>query len=129
MASTNDVLRVNQPRAFERSQSVVANGTNVQLVEAAGASTSSSSDAALAGRIKTALNTDTTLVPSATGLKVSAENGKIVLQGVVPTEAQKLLIFEKAQEIAGKNKIENRLQVQTTHDSTPFPDVQKSANP
>ena len=128
LASTNDTLRVNQPRAFQRSETIVASGTNLQIAEAAGASTSPS-EATVARQIKTALETDPTLMPLASAIKVVARNGKIILTGSVPTDAQRLSVIEKAREIAGENKVDDRLQVQSNPDLTPAPDVQKQENP
>lgn len=118
MASTNETLRINQPQVFQNRDAVVTSGTNLQFAEAAGASTSSS-DGALANRLKTALQSDTALTPLMDRVQISAERGKIVLSGVVQTEAQKQNIHDRAKEIVGAENVENNLEVKATPDSIP----------
>jgi osmotically-inducible protein OsmY len=127
VASSNDTLRVNQPRAFAQSGAIAADGTNI-LAEPAGTA-ASGADNALAARLKTGFQSDPQLLSQADRVQVTSKNGQIVLSGTVETEAQKQSFFDKAREMAGEAKVENNLQVQSTTDSTPNEQTQKPQNP
>ncbi|MDB6028678.1 MAG: hypothetical protein JWM68_4901 [Verrucomicrobiales bacterium] len=126
--TTNETVRVNQPRAYQRDEAISANGTNVQLREAAGAA-SSGADKALSERVKTTLQSDSTLSPLMEGIHISAKNGKVTIAGTVKTEAQKQRIFEMTREIVGADNLENKIEVKSTPEGTSGPEVQKNTQP
>ncbi len=128
LRSTNDTVRVNQAQAFERNNGIVASGTNLKMVEAAGAGKSAADDG-LATQVKTAIQTDPTLAPLANSIHISAKDGKVILTGTVKSDAEKQTIFEKARSIAGEDKVDNNLQVLNTPDLPPNPTEPKPANP
>ncbi len=128
LASSNDTLRVNQPRAYQQSEAVRAAGTNVQLVEASGANLLSS-NSALAERLKTTLESDPASTTAMQGVRITESNGKITLTGTVRTQVEKDFITNKAREIAGESKVENRLQVSSSFEIAPVPDLPKNKKP
>jgi osmotically-inducible protein OsmY len=54
---------------------------------------------------------DGSLSMNAKNIKIIAQDGKIILKGPVDSQQEKNTIAAKAGEIAGKDKVENQLEV------------------
>jgi hyperosmotically inducible protein len=69
------------------------------------------SDVELAREIRRAVVKDDSLSTLAHNVKIVTDNGMVTLRGPVKTEQEKVAIANKAQEIAGPNKVDNQLEV------------------
>ena len=63
--------------------------------------------------IRKSLMADDTLSVDAKNVKIVTGNGAITLRGPVKTEAERKTIEAKAQQFAGTNRVENRLEVES----------------
>jgi hyperosmotically inducible protein len=68
-------------------------------------------DLALTQKIRQAVIKDDSLSMSAKNVKIIARDGKITLRGPVDSQQEKDAIAAKAREIAGKDKVEDQLEV------------------
>ena len=71
----------------------------------------SKDDLALTQKIRQAVMKDGSLSMNAKNVKIIAQDGKITLKGPVDSQQEKDTIAAKAGEIAGKDKVENQLEV------------------
>jgi hyperosmotically inducible periplasmic protein len=69
------------------------------------------SDVELTREIRRAVVKDQSLSMLAHNVKIVAANGSVTLRGPVHTEEEKDAIASKAQQIAGADKVDNRLEV------------------
>ena len=69
------------------------------------------SDVELTREIRQAVVKDDSLSMLAHNVKIVAANGSVILRGPVKTEQEKVAIANKAQQIAGPNKVDNQLEV------------------
>jgi hyperosmotically inducible protein len=72
---------------------------------------SSKDDLALTQKIRQAVMKDGSLSMNAKNVKIIAQNGKITLKGPVESQQEKDAIATKAGEIAGKDNVEDQLEV------------------
>ena len=78
----------------------------------------SKEDLALVQRIRQAVVKDDSLSMNAKNVKIIVREGKVQLRGPVETLQEKDAIAAKAGEIAGKNNVDNQLEVKTGHKET-----------
>jgi hyperosmotically inducible periplasmic protein len=71
----------------------------------------SKDDLALTQKIRQAVVKDGSLSMNAKNVKIIARDGKITLQGPVDSQQEKDTIATKARQIAGKDKVEDQLEV------------------
>jgi hyperosmotically inducible protein len=71
----------------------------------------SKDDLALTQKIRQAVVKDGSLSMNAKNVKIIARDGTITLQGPVDSQQEKDTIATKAREIAGKDKVEDQLEV------------------
>src|ERR1700730_2112648 len=71
----------------------------------------SKDDLGLTQKIRQAVMKDGSLSMNAKNIKIIAQDGKITLKGPVDSQQEKDTIAGKAGEIAGKDKIDNQLEV------------------
>jgi hyperosmotically inducible periplasmic protein len=71
----------------------------------------SKDDLALTQKIRQAVVKDGSLSMNAKNVKIIARDGKITLQGPVDSQQEKDAIATKAREIAGKDKVQDQLEV------------------
>jgi hyperosmotically inducible periplasmic protein len=71
----------------------------------------SKDDLALTQKIRQAVVKDSSLSMNAKNVKIIARDGVITLQGPVDSQQEKDAIATKAREIAGKDKVEDQLEV------------------
>lgn len=69
------------------------------------------SDVELTREIRRAVVKDDSLSMLAHNVKIVAANGSVILRGPVKTEQEKVAIANKAEQIAGPNKVDNQLEV------------------
>ena len=79
--------------------------------ETAEKQSNSKDDLALTQKIRQAVMKDGSLSMNAKNIKIIAQDGKITLKGPVDSQQEKDTIAAKAGEIAGKDKVENQLEV------------------
>ena len=79
--------------------------------ESAEKQSNSKDDLALTQKIRQAVIKDGSLSMNAKNVKIIAQDGKITLKGPVDSQKEKDTIAAKAGEIAGKDKVENQLEV------------------
>ena len=79
----------------------------------AGEQSSAKSDVELTREIRQAVVKDDSLSMLAHNVKIVAANGAVTLRGPVKTEQEKVAIASKAQAIAGPNKVDNQLEVES----------------
>ena len=75
-------------------------------------------DLALVQRIRQAVVKDDSLSMNAKNVKIIVREGKVQLRGPVETPQEKDAIAAKAGQIAGKNNVDNQLEVRTGHKET-----------
>lgn len=68
-------------------------------------------DRVLTQRIRNSFTKDRSLSKAARNVQVIADHGNVVLNGVVPSTREKVLLGDKAQRIAGVGDVSNRLDV------------------
>ena len=71
----------------------------------------SKDDLALTQKIRQAVVKDGSLSMNAKNVKIIARDGKITLQGPVDSQQEKDAIATKAREIAGKDKVQDQLEI------------------
>lgn len=77
-------------------------------------------DEQIAKSIRTALKTDYTLSDSARNIQVSVNSGKVTLNGVVNSDAEKAKIEAMAKQENGATSVINNLKVTSTRSSSRF---------
>lgn len=77
----------------------------------AGQQSNAKSDVELTREIRRAVVKDDSLSMLAHNVKIVAANGSVILRGPVKTEQEKVAIANKAEQIAGPNKVDNQLEV------------------
>ena len=78
----------------------------------------SQEDLALVQRIRQAVVKDDSLSMNAKNVKIIVSGGKVQLRGPVETPQEKEAIAAKAGQIAGKNNVDNKLEVKTGQKET-----------
>jgi osmotically-inducible protein OsmY len=78
-------------------------------------------DLGLAQKIRQAVEKEGSLSMNAKNVKIIVRDGKVMLQGPVDSEQEKVTIAAKAGEIAGKDKVDNQLEVKTEKKQTTTP--------
>ena len=90
-------------------------GVNVRDRDAgamtAGQQSNATSDVNLTRKIRRAVIRDPSLSMLAHKVKIVSANGSVTLRGPVKTEQEKTVIANKAQAIAGADKVDNQLEV------------------
>ena len=71
----------------------------------------SRSDVELTRRIRRAIMRDHSLSMTAHNVKIISDNGAVTLRGPVDSEQEKTTIENKADAIAGADKVDNQLEV------------------
>lgn len=79
----------------------------------AGEQSSAKSDVELTREIRRAVVKDDSLSMLAHNVKIVTSNGAVTLRGPVKTEQEKIAIANKAQAIAGPDKVDNQLEVKS----------------
>ena len=79
--------------------------------ETAEKQSNSKDDLALTQKIRQAVIKDGSLSMNGKNVKIMAQNGKVSLKGPVDSQQEKDTIAAKAGEIAGKDKVDNQLEV------------------
>ena len=79
----------------------------------AGEQSNAKSDVELTRQIRRAVVKDDSLSMQAHNVKIVVSNGAVTLRGPVKTEQEKVAIANKAQAIAGPNKVDNQLEVES----------------
>src|ERR1700719_4576686 len=74
---------------------------------------SSKDDLALTQKIRQAVMKDGSLSMNGKNVKIIAQDGKVSLKGPVDSQQEKDTIAAKADEIAGKDKVDNQLEVKS----------------
>ena len=69
------------------------------------------SDVEITREIRQAVVKDDSLSMLAHNVKIVAANGSVILRGPVKSEQEKVAIANKAEQIAGPNKVDNQLEV------------------
>jgi hyperosmotically inducible periplasmic protein len=82
-------------------------------IETAEKQSNSKDDLALTQKIRQAVMKDGSLSMDAKNAKIIARDGKITLKGPVDRQQEKDTIGAQAGEIAGKDKVDNQLEVKT----------------
>ena len=77
----------------------------------AGEQSNSKSDVELTREIRRAVVKDHSLSMLAHNVKIVTANGNVTLRGPVKTEEEKAAIANKAQQIAGADKVDNQIEV------------------
>jgi hyperosmotically inducible periplasmic protein len=73
----------------------------------------SKEDLALVQKIRQEVEKESSLSMNAKNVKIIVRDGKVMLRGPVDSEQEKVTIAAKASEIAGKDKVDNQLEVKT----------------
>src|SRR5580693_2069829 len=71
----------------------------------------SKDDLALTQKVRQAVMKDGSLSMNAKNVKIIAQDGKITLKGPVDSQQEKDTVVSEAGEIAGKDKVDNQLEV------------------
>ena len=79
----------------------------------AAAQSNAKSDVELTREIRRAVVKDDSLSMLAHNVKIVTSNGAVTLRGPVKTEQEKIAIANKAQAIAGPDKVDNQLEVKS----------------
>ena len=79
----------------------------------AGQQSNAKSDVELTREIRRAVVKDDSLSMLAHNVKIVTANGSVILRGPVKTEQEKVAIANKAEQIAGPNKVDNQLEVKS----------------
>jgi osmotically-inducible protein OsmY len=105
------------PRAPAASDSTEADNTKRNSSEqnnntdTAEKQSNNKDDLALTQKIRQAVMKDGSLSMNAKNVKIIAQDGNITLKGPVGSQQEKDTIAAKAGQIAGKNKVDNQLEV------------------
>lgn len=73
----------------------------------------SKDDLALVQKIRQAVEKESSLSMNAKNVKIIVRDGQVTLRGPVDSEQEKATIGDKASDIAGKDKVDNQLEVKT----------------
>jgi hyperosmotically inducible protein len=76
-----------------------------------GDQSSNTNDVELTRRIRAAVVADSSLSTNAHNVKIITVNGTVTLRGPVDSEKEREKIVSTAQQIAGKNNVENHLEI------------------
>jgi hyperosmotically inducible protein len=76
-----------------------------------GDQSSNEADVELTRRIREAVVADESLSTNAHNVKIITINGMVTLRGPVESEAERSKIVATAQQLAGKNKVDNKLEI------------------
>jgi hyperosmotically inducible periplasmic protein len=79
--------------------------------ETAEKQSNSKDDLALTQKVRQAVMKDGSLSMNAKNVKIIAQDGKITLKGPVDSQQEKDTVVSEAGEIAGKDKVDNQLEV------------------
>ena|SRR5690348_5784521 len=79
----------------------------------AGQQSNRTSDVKLTQQIRRAVEKDNTLSTVAHNVKIVSMNGMVTLRGPVKTEQEKAAIGNKAEMFAGRDNVDNQLEVET----------------
>ena len=77
----------------------------------AGQQSNSKGDVELTRKIRRAVTKDRSLSMMAHNVKIISANGNVILRGPVKTKEEKAAVANKAQAIAGADKVDNQLEV------------------
>ena len=77
----------------------------------AGQQSNSKGDVELTRKIRRAVVKDSSLSMMAHNVKIISANGSVILRGPVKTKEEKAAVANKAQAIAGADKVDNQLEV------------------
>lgn len=77
--------------------------------------TPTASDRAMTQKIRKAIAADKSLSAEGRRVKVTAQGGKVTLQGAAQSEAERTSIFTKAADVAGGTNVVNNIAVSTQH--------------
>jgi hyperosmotically inducible periplasmic protein len=86
-------------------------GTNKQHTTTADQQKNDAADRELAQKIRQSINSDKSLSTDGHNVKVIVRNGMVTLKGPVKSEEEKKNIEEKAADLAGADKVTNKLTV------------------
>ena len=75
------------------------------------ASTMKPADQQLTQRVEAAIDKDKTLSTVADDVHVVARDGKVLLMGTVPSQAEKAKVEQYARQIAGKNNVKSQIEI------------------
>lgn len=101
--------QTNSSAAPDNSKSNRTDTTNATAT--ADSQSNKASDVDLTKRIRQSLTADKSLSTYAHNVKIVSVNGNVTLNGVVRTEDERGAIEAKAQDIAGKQNVTNRLKL------------------
>ena len=76
-----------------------------------GDQSSNKADVELTRRIREAVVADKSLSTNAHNVKIITINGKVTLRGPVKSDAERAKIVATAEQLAGKNKVDNKLEI------------------
>ena len=76
-----------------------------------GDQSSNEADVELTRRIREAVVADDSLSTNAHNVKIITINGKVTLRGPVESDAERAKIVATAEQLAGKNKVDNKLEI------------------
>ena len=76
-----------------------------------GDQSSNKADVELTRRIREAVVADESLSTNAHNVKIITINGKVTLRGPVASEAERAKVVATAEQLAGKNKVDNKLEI------------------
>ena len=99
------------PDATEADNTKQNSSEQNKNTETAEKQSNSKDDLALTQKIRQAVMKDGSLSMNAKNAKIIAQNGKITLKGPVDSQQEKDTIGTAAGEIAGKDKVDNQLEV------------------
>src|ERR1700732_4698479 len=107
-ATPRDPAAANSTEADNTKRNSTEQNKNTDTAEK---QSNSKDDLALTQKIRQAVVNDGSLSLNARNVKIIARDGKITLQGPVDSQHEKDTIATKAREIAGKDKVEDQLEV------------------
>ena len=87
----------------------------------------SESDRQLVSKVQRTMNNDTSLVPLASNIQITAQNGTVTLSGTVPTEQDKQKLEMAAKSAPDVVSVNNQIQVSSQ--SAPAPSESSSVTP
>ena len=99
------------PAATEPDNSGINTRDRASNAMTAGEQSGSKGDLKLTAQIRRAIVKDKSLSMMAHNVKIISRNGEVTLRGPVKSEQEKTTVASKAQAIAGKDRVDNRLEV------------------
>jgi hyperosmotically inducible periplasmic protein len=111
LLALGNVTMAQDARPVEPDNSAVNVRDRAPDAMTAGEQSNAKSDVELTREIRRAVVKDDSLSMLAHNVKIVAANGAVTLRGPVKTEQEKVAIANKAQAIAGPNKVDNQLEV------------------